>query len=367
MKRNVFPLWPTLATGLLVVGGILSGCGVVSSADEGGPLFEPGTTPDGGAGRGDLGTSSGGPAKVPAQELVPQTILVHASPDLPALRLCVAKGKSEPVPVANIMPRSNQVGVDVGGAAYLGDMRSTLVPAQQAYLVRTALTERRAKESDPPQRHESCEFYLSFPAEQGVDYWPVTLPQSLPATSLLVVTGCRNPTPTCPSPSLKVVPISATESFPGMTMGSFVPLADEVTGDVKVTVDGTVNGSGSGVVAGGKANLYEATPPRDMTLGAISNQIAFSASISLQRNGVDLLKGTLASLAASVDATTEPARYYGTRSLVVVALGSSVPSDEHPQRGLHLLALPLENVTTAVVDIDAGTPSTEVDAGSKTD
>ncbi|MFO0665675.1 MAG: hypothetical protein U0174_17090, partial [Polyangiaceae bacterium] len=139
MDRTFSPLWAALGTGLLVVGGILSGCGVVSSADKLGPLFEPGTTADGGAGRGDLGASSGSPVTVPAQELVPQAILVHASPDLPALRLCVAKGKSEPIPVANIMPRSNQVGVDVGGAAYLGDLRSSVKAGEQAYLLRTAL------------------------------------------------------------------------------------------------------------------------------------------------------------------------------------------------------------------------------------
>lgn len=352
---------------LLVGGTVLAGCGLVESgsADQ---LVDPpdaASSSSSSSGSGNMGPLDGSGRTDPSYneslvELAPQTALVHASPDLPAVRLCLSKGKSEPIPVSNIMPRSNQVGVDVGGAAYLGDLQSQ-VPngSTTAYLVRTAVTERRVTESDPPQRHESCEFYLAPPNELNVDYWPVTIPP-LPKTSLLVITGCRFWKEGCEAPQLKVVGLSGDMKRSDYVQGTFVALTKDASGDVKVTIDGT--GLGQGTVADlSNTAQFEATPARNFRTGPITNELASSISISARRGDNVLVSGTLAHLAGVVDTTTEPARYYKDSYMAVVALGTKDPPyyDGHPQRPLHMLTLPFTVLNTTA---DAG-PDARADGG----
>ncbi len=98
---------------LFVLAGAAAAC-AASAADS---LGYDGTSPSGENPKGDAGGSSSGSVTSD----VDGVIVVHASRNLPAFRVCFGNRPNlAPLPDSKLMPQSNVVGVEVGAAVHVG-------------------------------------------------------------------------------------------------------------------------------------------------------------------------------------------------------------------------------------------------------
>lgn len=333
--------WTVLA---VVVGtGAVAGCGIATSdAATAGPPEAADTTSSssGGASLDPGKASTGTPIK-------PETILVHASPDLPAMRLCLSANDEEPIPSDNIMPRTNQVGVDVGGAAKLGAINTKIVAGQTAYLFRASVTERRDA-AGTPQRHQSCQSYKNG-AEANIDYWEVQMPPVAP-NALLVIRGCRSTAVCADKPSLKSVALTSISApKPESISAAFVSLSPDLVGTA-FSVDLKRSGVSSSLVSPGTLALDELTPAKEFAWSALSSTEIAQTSAVVGRQGTTVLERDFTNMASIIDLNSDPTKFYAASRFVFVAVGWNEPKDTHPQRGLHLLALPLDNAVVTPED-----------------
>lgn len=364
------------ALGWAVYGGVGCGLSERSSSDQGDPgpngLIKDDASSDK-VTETPSGTSAPEAGSGNRQTVLEETILVHASPDLPAMRLCFDDGDGEPLPTDNIMPRTNQVGVDVGGAASLGAL-SARVPAggQQAYLVRVPWTERRDA-AGTPQRHQSCQSYLTDGAEKGRDYWPVTIPK-LAQSSLLVISGCRDAAVCTTKPTLTAIDLSSIYvPGKGMISAAFLSVSpDALDANMSVNIArGTETGT---LLKGGNVKLNEPTPsvslewPR-LTTSELTAEVSMRPTVSILRGDKLLKTSDFATMAGMVNLTSPLETYFDASRFVFVAVGELAPKEsEHPQRSLHLLVLPLGTTLQSTPDPrDGGSVFGPRDAGTKSD
>lgn len=323
------------------------GCGLASSSVEfqggganadAGPVLRDDPNSTGSSG----GTPPEGTSKLAA--LTPEVILVHASRDLPAMRLCLADDGDEPIPANNIMPRTNQVGVDVGGAAYLGDLSNpkagtkAVKPGTTAYLFRADITERRNTVTGAPQRHQACSFYIKEHKE-FFDYWKVTIPEKLTKNALLVITGNAF---SSPAPSLVAVDLEKTSA--SRFGGLFVSLTDDVKGNgFHLSVDDAGGSMGLPLEKETIILPYEPTHLKDVAWTTRTNDAALVTRLSLWQSDEEIFGKSMSDLAQSVDTSMEAERYFRDPRTIVIALGEKSGKDDHAQRRLHLLAVPAQN------------------------
>lgn len=176
-----------------------SGAGSSGGADSGG---SSGSFGDGGSesGSSSSGGDSGG--------LAPTTALVvQASPSLPDVRLCVAKGgtpsQDVPFPGTGEMPASNYPGIPLGGAAAMGDAAVLTDPSVTLFALDAQQVALRNEGQSTPW---TCNDLLHCGQTQNPpspclrydrDYWPVATPSGavqLGKSNVLALGGCLNAT-----------------------------------------------------------------------------------------------------------------------------------------------------------------------------
>ena len=295
---------------------VLLGCATPSTSSLGAP-DRGGDENKGGS--SSSSTSSSGNTPEGTIAFAPNVILVHASSTLPAVRLCVGEGGAEALPTDTIMPRSNRIGVDVGGAAYLGTPSALgLTTATPAYLIDVTLIE-----SFNRGRHASCQSVVdAFKGGEGRYFWSVKLKENLASTSssILAITDSASGTP-------ELTPIALDKAVPSKSQtaafsAAFVSLSKDVEG---ASIDAQIAGPGT-------RHLQLVKPGRDVLVNTVQDvdrdtvpfaPAEFETTMAILKFGERTFQSSLAFLATRVYSPIEPQAYYQkTIPTVLVAVGS---------------------------------------------
>jgi hypothetical protein len=340
-------LWTVVACGNSNIGEFSVGD---DSGTEGG---DGGTVLDGG---GDAGSSHAA-----------RLVAVHASPDLPDVRLCIKlDGKfvpDSPVPNGAPMPKSNYPGLAAGGAFRLPDLGKL-----ENVVVTVTAIEARAI-NDGSKLTAGCEELLCPPnSGMCLDKTQYFTMPALPSktfgpnkTYLLVLDGCIGTSGTaaqCGSDyagtsNLKALPVETADGFVDVGGGAFplqmAQLSHGLDG-FQVTAEAQSGSIGStlGFGAVAPSTPISVTAPKAPAGWGGQNFVVYASGDA----GV-MLSQSYANVQYATDPTQVPDQYFTTRSNFVLAIvgdpsgataqlffadgGANAAYDGH---GLHLIVFP---------------------------
>lgn len=405
MRLNSRPM--VLRLGALLVGGAAAAC-AASAADS---LGFDGTGPGSENPKADAGGSSSGGSNLSSD--VDGVIVVHASRNLPAFRVCFGNRPNlAPLPDSKLMPQSNVVGVEVGAAVHVGALHdrfddvvdggkpdsggtkvdagsdSGVVPssdagakdggsAGDAGVVATKLYVFR--EDALRYRSQLCGDLLKDASLQAnKDYFPLDFAQpgslfTQRGVYLVSVEGCiaasdpQLTETTCGKPyvagqsnlSARLVQLTSPRNEPGAFYAQSLVLSSPVRDAV---LKGQTAGVYFGEIAGnlerfdGENKLLDhevqpATPQRFAFPDALASYETYGFRVKVGNTPVDQ------SLARTQELTNPgilPSAFYRLPSnFVVLVLGDPAVSPKtDPGLGLHLLAIPVRDPDSFT---DAGT------------
>lgn len=370
----------------LILAGGLAACAV--SAADGLSLGDG--APSGG--KGDASEqSSGGSTPVGAD--VDGVIVVHASRNLPAFRVCFGnKPKLNPLPDSKLMPQSNVVGVEVGGAVHVGalhDRADDVADGGGPKVDSGALPDAAVADSGtvkPDAAVSSSQLYV-FREEAlrfrnqlcgdllkdaglkvGTDYWALdfTAPGLFDSRGvyLLAVEGCvsgADPSlnaDSCGQPftagqqnlRARVISLSAPQNQTGAFYAQTLVLSDPVRAAVR---KGQVAGMYFGDLSSDAMERFDGQNKvaLDSVQPASPQKFAFPAKQeSYDKFGFRGVVGTAKveqSMARTQELTSPqilPNDFYRLPSnFVVLVLGDPAASAKDPALGLHFLAIPVRD------------------------
>jgi hypothetical protein len=339
--------------------------------------------PDADATTADATSPEGGIDGAPAP--LTTVIFAHASPSLPALRLCwVPAGlglpaSGVPFPSDNEMPASNYPGIPVGGAVWLTD------PAQVASVAGATIYALRAWPLGQ-DRTTKCADLLCPPGGQNcripnLDYWRIgtIAPAQLRtgASNIIAVSGCRGGDDATASVArcgaswsaatgnlhLEVVPVPAAAFDPGdggllVQATQLSPGLQALQGAAGMTSVsfGPADMSGAQPIAQlqGEAELLPSSPASvSLPAGPASfGQLGFAVDVQgIDAGAAAHLWMSLALAQELVSPSQDPTAYYGAGGTYVVAVLGD-PNAPHATgdagydgTGLHVLVLPTAKTT----------------------
>lgn len=344
---------------LVAAAAIAWGCSATAAPDVAG-----GRPGDAGVQVGSEGSAYDSGAVGP-KETTSGVVVVHASPNLGAFRLCFSGGGDLlPMPDRELMPQSNIVGVEVGAAVRVPALSSLKIKTSPTRV--TAIPERslRSKPANAP-----CSALVCPAGATGGDcltsgeYFDLgAAPAGLvePGVHLLVVSGCvpgSGDPATCGvgySPSIgnvKLSDIPVQPSFSGRR-GLDVQLAQ---------LSAAVERGGSVTVKFGALPTPSVDLPVNDTFGQVSSPAFFELDrgdpavysqkgFLVETGGVKVTQ-SLASIQALSDPDQLPTDFYAVpSSFVLLLLGEPAQTSPNggpgdagvdPGRALHLLAVPV--------------------------
>ncbi len=414
MLRNAYV---TLGGGLLAaaVAGLVAACGSVADTSGFGanPAGDAGSAEDGSVADGSstndaglisdaastdsgLGGEDGGTANpdtgVPGGDSsAPQTgaLFVHASPDLPDVRLCWYVGDADagsytfsntdaPLPSGAPAPASNYPALPVGGAVALAEASTLLGGNLHIRAIPAALLSAIETKSGPPK---SCGHWLN----PGANNLPVGFPlydlsaQSgvvvLGATNVIALAGCApgdsalaaasaaqilarcGPGYTLAGGNLRldVKPLHEVAASPlgqiPVQAAQLSPALAQLAGDAGVIVSFGPQGAGATVATLPTENALDPQAAKYLDTGTDASAygtLGFGVDIAGQDGGAGHLWMSLEQALELQDPTMNPAVYYANQTTFVVAVIGD-PAAPHAfgaptgydGTGLHVLVLPL--------------------------
>jgi hypothetical protein len=367
-------------------GGPDAGAGDGSIPDTG---FTDGRTESGG---GDAGAEGGGDAATP----VTTALFVHASPALPAVRLCWSVNgvlpPMVPFPSGGPMPGTNFEGVPLGGVAGLANADALAAGSFQLYAIDAKLL--AGLERGQGSLLSTCDQLICGPGAnkpgaclwQDHNYWVVGPPILIAhgAANVVAIEGCESGftgagASVCGadwSTSGNLHADQITLAAPSDSTGELTFQALQLSPALAVL---SADGGSSTALAFGPQSPAEAGPPlATLTLeGDLSQsltvplpstlagygQLGFSYAVALGDGGLAQWM-SLAQSQQLVDPTEDPSIFFGEPRPYVVAIvgdpyapGFASPGDAgFDGTGLHILVLP----TPVPAPIEAGAPDSGV-------
>jgi len=380
-----------LLAATFAAGGLVA-CAMAASD---GFSFGDGTPP---GGKGDAEPTGAGTSPVGGD--VDGVIVVHASRNLPAFRVCFGnKPKLNPLPDSKLMPQSNVVGVEVGGAVHVGALHDRADdvadgggpkvdsgPALDAAVADSGTVKPDASASSSQLyvfREESLRFRSQLCGDllkdaalkPGTDYWALDFTAPGLFTSrgvyLLAVEGCvagSDPSlnaDNCGQPftagqqnlRARVVSLSAPQNQVGAFYAQTLVLSDPVRAAVR---KGQIAGMYFGDLSSDAMERFDGQNKvaLDAVQPASPQKFAFPAKQeSYDKFGFRGVVGTAKveqSMARTQELTSPqilPNDFYRLPSnFVVLVLGDPAASAKDPALGLHFLAIPVRDPDSLVAD-----------------
>ncbi|NOU26933.1 MAG: hypothetical protein HOO96_03410 [Polyangiaceae bacterium] len=306
-------------------------------------------------GQADAGAADNG-------EAIESLVLVHASPNLPAFRVCFdALPEGAPLPRSRPMPRSNTVGVDIGSASYL-DVDADLAalraagPSLPAHVI--SVDELADKANVPCGQLMDN---LRSRNQLGVNYWDVSVPVEAvaPGAHAIAIVGCSNAFGS-DRPECVVIKNGTVDQKNGTVAVRSLELPGRTTRFFSVA--GALLTPRSDIVAlkfrdvlgnpafGQRTELKE---QRDDGSDFEPNEIEALKFTTL--GGANVTQTMIATQAYTAPLVL-PRLYFQHDNPVTIALvGAQNPIPGHPGRALHLIAIPSRDPERPPPAPDAGT------------
>jgi hypothetical protein len=383
----------TRALVLLLLAAGAAACAASADAAFGTNGESPSGKDDGGSPMGSSGASSSSGGSTPDVDGV---IAVHASRNLPAFRLCFSNRPGiNPLPDSKLMPQSNVVGVEVGSAVHIGELRLHVqdFPDGGSPKDGGGATDAASADSGPAPtadagpgtkayvfredvlrfRSQVCGDLLKDPSlKAGTDYWPVDFPSNTTVFSnqgvyLIAVEGCvanagdpQLSADTCGQPftagqsnlRINVQSLSAPKNPGGAFFAQVLVLSDPVRAAIRKKQTANVYfGQLDGKLDRFDQNnaLLENGPPQPRD---VPQQFAFPGDQldSYQKYGIraEIAQGKVDQTLARTQELTQPAllptEFYRLPSnFVVLLLGDPAIAQTEVGRSLHFLAIPVRD------------------------
>lgn len=358
---------------LVAAAAAASGCSATAGSPRG--IASPGDAGTQNGGDGGAGFDSGA---VAPRGTTSGIVIVHASPNLGAFRLCFSGGGDLlPMPDRELMPQSNVVGVEVGGAVRIPALASLKINTAPTRV--TAILERslRSKPANAPCSALVCPVGVTGgDCLTSGEYFELgAAPSGLvqAGVHLLVVSGC------VPGSGDGAACGTGFSQSTGNVKLSDIPIQPSFTGrqglDVQLAqLSPAVERGGNVTVKFGALPTPNADLPVNEAFGEVGSPAFFeldrgaSAVYSQQGFLVDTGAVKVAQSLASIQALSQPDQlptdfYAVPSSFVLLLLGEPAqtnptggPGDAgvDPGRALHLLAVPV-----TAPEPDAGAPDAE--------
>ena len=399
-RRDILRSWlgkPAMAFGGLLVAGSALAATVSCGAGLGtaSPSPDGKNTSDAGAPAPEA-TGVTGPSRFPGSpDSARGLILVHASPNLPAFRLCFgtvtaggsllpsASSSLRPLPDRELMPDSNVVGVEIGSAVRLKPLTDVGVQATDHVFAIPEVEVRPGSGSDLPCTARICPTNFSStclekdppgPGQRGYyDLGPLPPGADAAGVQLLVLHGCvrgSGDARTCGAGFNMATGNMAMDalrlaSYKTSSSSQFLVQVAQLSGAVATSTLGVTYGALDG---GAKPAR---TIPMSSAFGQLGPPGGLPSDLTLDRNdtgvyasyGFQLSVGgqTFTKSLAQVQLLTAPQAlpndfYAATSNFVFVLLGDPSLSDVQgkalsdltdPGLLLHLLAIPVGQATAA--------------------
>jgi len=370
---------------LLVVAGVIAAAAAVAcgsadstSAFSGNPDDNTGggdsSGPEGGTNPQTGGLTEGGAPLASAGSVV----LVHASRNLPAFRVCFeGVTNTLPLPDDKIMPNANVVGVDVGTAVHIGELNDfkgisssdASVPVYDAgeagpaspvfgtvHVIEERLTRQFYPQGTDPTAWPDCGNIVTLLRQNGYEGHGLytlngdTVTPNSSLANFVVVKGCL------PDPTLSTKECGTGFTTTGGNL-SYQLLTVVAQDGMGFDFEGV---SASPAVPNGTSLYYNpVNPPQSSALPIRSDIVSTGESSTLPsadsdygkasfelRDGTNKLifQQTLADIQARSAPRDLPASFFGLRStFVLFAIGDPTVTDKTAPTALHFLAVPVQD------------------------
>ncbi len=293
-------------------------------------------------------------------EAIESLVLVHASPNLPAFRICFdALPDQAPLPRSRPMPRSNTVGVDVGSAAYADDDLVALRAAGSSLAAHVISVDELADKANVP-----CALLmdnLRSRNQLGVNYWDVTVPAAAvgPGAHAIAVVGCSNAfgsdRPECAVTKGGVVdPKNGTITVKSLNLPSRTTPLFSVAGAVLTPRSDLVALKFRETL--GSPAFGEITELKQQGAPGADFEPREIEALTFAAAGGAKLEQTMIATQAYTAPLVLPRLYFQHDNPVTIALvGAQNPIPGHPGRALHLIAIPSRDPERPPPTPDAGT------------